>query len=59
MIMDVLAREQKFINSSVQERPHTELKKLNNIRFSIPFSIPDILRGMFNYLNEKRAAMKD
>ncbi|WP_342721209.1 hypothetical protein [Acidovorax sp. FHTAMBA] len=59
MIMDVLAREQKFINSSVQERPHTELKKLNDIRFAIPFSIPDILRGMFNYLNEKRAVMKD
>jgi molecular chaperone DnaK len=59
MFKDVLAREQTFINSSVPERIQAEAEQLNTIRFGILFRTPVFLQGMFEHLNEKRAAMND
>lgn len=59
MFKDVLAREQTFINSSVPERIQAEAEQLNAIRFGILFRTPTFLRGMYDHLNEKRAAMND
>lgn len=58
-LKDVLNREQTFINSSVPEKIQTETEALRAIMLAILARTPEFLRGMFEHLNQKRAAMND
>lgn len=58
-LKDVLNREQTFINSSVPEKIQTETEALRAIMLAVLARTPEFLRGMFEHLNQKRAAMND
>jgi molecular chaperone DnaK len=59
MLKDVLNREQTFINSHVPERIQAETEKLRSIMLGILTRTPSFLRGMFEHLSDRRAAMND
>jgi molecular chaperone DnaK len=59
MLKDVLNREQTFINSHVPERIQAETERLRSIELGILARTPSFLRGMFEHLSDRRAAMND
>lgn len=55
----ILAREETFIHSNSPERVASATLELRMISFRILMRMPDFLRGTFDHLVERRAAMND